>query len=279
MALCIQPRRQLSHPFPCRRKTCWLEIQTLTYSGANSTRATISLSKAAAAAGADAVIVIPPGYFAGAMSREALSTFFADVASASPIPVMMYNYPGAAGGIDMDSDLVISIADTCPNVCGIKLTCGAVGKLTRITAATHARGFLTLGGFADFLAPTVAGGRAHGAIMGLGNIYPYALARIFALAQKVAQEPNKADLKEANELQDLASGADAAFAKAGIAGTKYWLRKTKPESYPSARIRRPLLEFDEQRLKALEANEDVKRFLEVERKLQGGKANGVNGSA
>lgn len=215
------------------------------------------------------------------MTREALSTFFSDVASASPIPVMMYNYPGAAGGIDMDSDLVISIAAACPNICGIKLTCGAVGKLTRITAATHNStndaGFLTLGGFADFLAPTVAGGRAHGAIMGLGNVFPYALAELFETAARIKENPTKEDLAKANELQDLASGADAAFAKAGIAGTKYWLHKRR--GYPCARIRRPLLEFDQERLEALEKNEDVRRFLEVEAKLEKKGSGKVNGSA
>jgi dihydrodipicolinate synthase/N-acetylneuraminate lyase len=115
--------------------------------------------------------------------------------------------------------------------------------------------------------------------MGLGNIYPYALRHLYDLAEKVAQSPNAEDLKEANELQDLASGADAAFAKTGIAGTKYWLFKNK--GYPSARIRRPLLEFDEERLAVLEKNEDVRRFLEVEERLQkkAGKANGANGSA
>lgn len=32
--------------------------------------------------------------------------------------------------------------------------------------------FLTLGGFADFILPSVLGGKAHGAIMGLANVYP-----------------------------------------------------------------------------------------------------------
>lgn len=56
------------------------------------------------------MIVIPPGYFSGAMTKPALKQFFLDVEAASPLPVMMYNYPGAAGGVDMDSDLVGDIA-------------------------------------------------------------------------------------------------------------------------------------------------------------------------
>lgn len=36
--------------------------------------------------------------------------------------------------------------------------------------------FLTLGGFADFMLPSVLGGAAHGAIMGLANVYPVSIA-------------------------------------------------------------------------------------------------------
>lgn len=63
------------------------------------------------------------GYFSGAMSKAALKTFFHDVAAASPLPVLIYNYPGAAGGIDMDSDLINEIAQDA-NISGCKLTCG-----------------------------------------------------------------------------------------------------------------------------------------------------------
>ena len=249
--------------------------------GANSTRATISLCKSAADAGADAVIVIPPGYFAGALARPALKTFFHDVAEASPLPVVMYNYPGAAGGLDLDSDIISEIARENANIAGVKLTCGAVGKLTRITANTgvssfsesyprlspSAPEFVTLGGFADFLLPTVLGSRAHGAIMGLGNIYPYALTRLFNLARKLATDahPDPADLQKALVLQDLASATDAAFAKAGIAGTKWFLKKT--QGFPTNRVRRPLLEFSDERGAELEKDEAVIKFLQIEREL------------
>lgn len=42
--------------------------------------------------------------------------------------------PGATGGINMDSDLIEEMALGLPNLCGVKLTCGDVGKLTRIAA-------------------------------------------------------------------------------------------------------------------------------------------------
>ncbi|MGH7607029.1 MAG: dihydrodipicolinate synthase family protein, partial [Gemmatimonadales bacterium] len=61
--------------------------------GAESTRHTIALTRAAAAAGADAVLVRPPAYFAAAHTPASLVTHFRAVADASPIPVLVYNIP------------------------------------------------------------------------------------------------------------------------------------------------------------------------------------------
>jgi 4-hydroxy-2-oxoglutarate aldolase len=60
-------------------------------SGVGSTKGSIQLCKEAAQAGADYAIVIPSGYYAGALNREALKKYFVDVAEASPLPVMIYN--------------------------------------------------------------------------------------------------------------------------------------------------------------------------------------------
>lgn len=252
--------------------------------GLGSTRGTIQLSKEAAEAGADYAIVIPSGYYAGALGRDALKKFFVDVAEASPIPVMIYNFPGAAGGIDMDSDLIIDIAKASSNICGVKLTCGAVGKLTRISAATTSEDFLknyprkqsnapflTLGGFADFMLPTVLGGKAHGAIMGLGNIYPYALAELFYGSEAILKSKSTENLAEVTHLQGLASEADWAFVAVGIAGTKWYLEKTKGYG---GNTRLPITPLDEKRGQLLLQDARINAFMEVEDKLAGAKVNG-----
>ncbi|WWC92758.1 uncharacterized protein L201_007717 [Kwoniella dendrophila CBS 6074] len=253
--------------------------------GGNSTRQTIRLSKLAAEAGADVVIVIPPGYYAGALQKPALKQFFLDVQEASPIPVMIYNFPGAAGGIDMDSDLINSIAEEGSNICGCKLTCGAVGKLTRITGKTTsskfsdstprkslqiAPEFLTLGGFADFLAPAILGGRGHGAIMGLGNIYPRSLVKLFELSYKVVKsdKPSQEDIQKAWELQDLVSEADASFTRGGIAGTKYYLEKNS--GHPNRRMRRPILDYTNEQGSSLEKEDGVTGLMAYEKALEKG---------
>jgi 4-hydroxy-2-oxoglutarate aldolase len=67
----------------------WLIVGT----GAESTRQTIALSRAAAAEGATAVLVRPPSYFSAGATPATLATHFRAVADASPVPVLIYNIP------------------------------------------------------------------------------------------------------------------------------------------------------------------------------------------
>jgi len=86
--------------------------------GANSTRESIQLAQDAAGAGADFVLVVPPGYYAGILKANpiAIRKFFGDVASASPVPVIIYNFPAVSAGIDLSSDDVVDIARASPNL-------------------------------------------------------------------------------------------------------------------------------------------------------------------
>ena len=61
--------------------------------GGESTRETIALSRAAAAEGADAVLLRPPAYYSAATSPATLALHFRAVADASPVPVLIYNIP------------------------------------------------------------------------------------------------------------------------------------------------------------------------------------------
>ena len=56
-----------------------------------STRESIRLAKDAAEAGASFGLLLPPSFWAKAMSEEALLGFYRDVADASLIPVVIYN--------------------------------------------------------------------------------------------------------------------------------------------------------------------------------------------
>jgi 4-hydroxy-2-oxoglutarate aldolase len=71
----------------------FLDFPIIVGTGGGSTRETLVLCEEAATAGADAVIVITPGYFAGVLAnhRRALKAFYVEVAEKSALPVLIYN--------------------------------------------------------------------------------------------------------------------------------------------------------------------------------------------
>lgn len=91
--------------------------------GLPSARATIKLTHEAKAAGGDFALVLPPSYWPGAMSKPVLVKFFEEVADQSPLPVLIYNFPLVANGINIDSDTMILLSQH-NNIVGCKLTCG-----------------------------------------------------------------------------------------------------------------------------------------------------------
>ncbi|KAI8969585.1 dihydrodipicolinate synthetase [Trametes punicea] len=246
--------------------------------GAGSTRETIQLCREAAQAGSDYAIVIASGYYAGAIAgnRKALKAFWAEVSEKSPIPVIIYNYPGASGGIDLDSDLITELAIECPNLAGVKLTCGNVGKLTRICAtvsdpsflAQYPRlnpnaPFLVLGGFIDFLLPSTYV-NAHGAITGLANVAPHTIQRLYELSEATLQDPSL--LPEAQRLQGIVARADFTIAKASIAGTKALLEKLYGYG---GHPRKPLPPIEPEAVAALWEHPHTQDIVRLERELSG----------
>ncbi|KAK7183537.1 hypothetical protein DPSP01_008464 [Paraphaeosphaeria sporulosa] len=186
--------------------------------GAQSTREAIELCEEAAAAGGDYALVLPPAYYQGLFSKDTVASFFQDVATASPIPILIYNYPGAVSGMDLNSDVIINLAQH-PNIVGCKLTCGNTGKLNRIAAATRAAtvsdpgsGFMCMGGSVDFTLQTLIGG-GSGIIGGMANIAPKACVRLVELFEA-------GKYTEARRLQAIVARGDWAAIQGGIIGTK-----------------------------------------------------------
>ncbi|EJD54313.1 aldolase [Auricularia subglabra TFB-10046 SS5] len=260
------------------------EVPIIAGTGLAGTRVTIDLTREAAAAGADAAIVISSGYFVGSLqgNKNAQTLFFTDVADASPIPIIIYNFPGATGGLDIESDVISTLAQH-PNICGVKLTCGNVGKLTRIAAAVSKPGFaeahprktsllpgetpfLVFGGYADFLVPSTFA-RGHGAITGLSNLAPNATLRTYELAVKSLEDPVKGAtlLHEAQALQGVLANADRTIALTGVPGTKFLLQKiTGYGGLP----RRPVLPMDPKDEDALWNHPDVVALVQLEADLE-----------
>ncbi|KAF1816676.1 aldolase [Eremomyces bilateralis CBS 781.70] len=177
---------------------------------------TLDLIHESAAAGGEYALLVPPSYYRAAMDDAAIYTYFTSVASASPIPLVLYNYPGAVAGIDMDSDLLIRICQH-PNIVGCKFTCGNNGKLTR-----EAKGipYMAFGGMADFTLQTFVSG-GSGIIAGGANVFPKTCVRVWKAMESLSSSPDPlATLSEAARLQRVLSTGDWVLTKSAIPGTK-----------------------------------------------------------
>ncbi|KAJ3540415.1 hypothetical protein NM208_g5070 [Fusarium decemcellulare] len=191
--------------------------------GAQSTRETIQLCREAAESGGDYALVLPPAYYGGLLTTDHIIQHFNAVADQSPIPILIYNFPGACSGLDLSSDTIITLA-AHPNIVGVKLTCGNTGKLARVAAATalqkgqtSGQRFMTFGGSVDFtLQSLVVGG--EGIIGGTGNIAPRACVKLFELWEQ-------GKLKEARELQAVVARGDWVAIQGGFVSVKAGLQE------------------------------------------------------
>ena len=188
--------------------------------GAHSTKQTLQFAEDAAGAGATYLLVLPPAYFGKATNMNVVKRFFSEVARKSPIPVVIYNFPGVCNGVDIDSDTITAIvresAATHPsgksNVVGVKLTCGSVGKITRLSAQHTPDEFAIFGGQSDFLIGALAAG-SQGCVAAFSNVFPKLTITIYNLHQAGKTE-------EAWKLQQIAALAESPC-KSGITSTKF----------------------------------------------------------
>jgi L-threo-3-deoxy-hexylosonate aldolase len=236
------------------------QIPIIVGASEGSVRITIDLCKESKAAGGEYVLLLPPSYFRGLMDEESIYDYFTSVADSSPLPIILYNFPGAVAGIDMDSDLLIRLAKH-PNIVGTKFTCGNTGKLTRVALATNARtpflegsGYMAFGGMCDFTAQTLVSG-GSGIIAGGANVMPKTCVKVWELWREGKRE-------EAAALQMVLSKGDWVLTKAAIAGTKaalHWYFGYG--GFP----RRPLKRLDEVRMRGIV--EGIQEVMRIEKGL------------
>ncbi|KAF8343862.1 uncharacterized protein EI90DRAFT_3163846 [Cantharellus anzutake] len=240
--------------------------------GSGSTKQTIELTHDAYQAGADYAIVIMSGFFAGALAsnRNALKRYWSDVAENSPLPLFIYNYPGAAGSIDLESDLIVELAEENPNIIGIKADSSQpVWGVARIAAETADPVWMKKHSIPTFFSPPSS--QTHTAITGLANVAPHAIRILSDLSfachpsSPVPTKGEQPDLSrksifaEAQRLQGIIANADRTIALAGVAGTKWLLRRQDPGLFPpgSECPRRPLMKLDDEAGERLWMQRDV----------------------
>ena len=156
--------------------------------GSNNTEHTVALSKAAEAAGADALLVVSPYY--NKATPEGLVTHYSAVASSVHIPVIAYNVPSRTG-VDMPVSVYQCLAQL-PNMAGVKEASADIAKIPRILAACPEH-FAVWSGNDDQTAAVISLG-GSGVISVLSNVLPVE-------TQALAQAALDGDFDTAADLQ------------------------------------------------------------------------------
>jgi 4-hydroxy-2-oxoglutarate aldolase len=180
--------------------------------GRESTRSTIEAARRAADLGADAVLVRTPSAFRAHVSQAALATHMTAVADASPVPVLLYNLPGATG-VSLTLPVVEAVAGH-PNVVGMKETSADLERLGQFAAVGP--GFDVLTGWAPVLYPALMAG-AVGGILAVANVIPDVCVAIVEHA-RAGRHAEALDLQR--RMTPLAQLVTTGY---GIAGLKFAL--------------------------------------------------------
>ncbi|MFC2015569.1 dihydrodipicolinate synthase family protein [Chloroflexota bacterium] len=200
--------------------------------GCESTRQTIDLTRRAAAAGADAALVVTPHYYNPKMTPECLVQHYEAVADVSPIPILVYNVPKFTH-VNVSAATAARLSQH-PNIVGAKDTSGDISQLAD-TVRLATPGFQLLAGSASFFFAGLSLG-AVGGILALSVIAPTKAIEIYQLF-------SEGRWAEAAELQRCMLPVNSAVtSRFGIAGLKAALDML---GYYGGPVRPPLLDIDQ----------------------------------
>ena len=172
-ALTIDERRQLAAAAVAGLAE---RVPVIVQAGTLATRDALTLARHAEEVGAAGLLVASP--FGEPISWKERRRFYADVADATALPIMLYNTPPA--GI-MTLPEVQELA-ALPTVSAIKDSSGDLTLFGDLVSTADATGLAVYVGV-DSLVPTAIGLGGRGALVGSANVVPEALLRVIALAR------------------------------------------------------------------------------------------------
>ena len=214
----------------------WLIVGT----GGESTRQTIALTKAAAAEGADAVLVRAPSYFSAQTTTASLVAHFHAVADASPVPVLIYNIPKYTR-LALDPAMLQQLADH-EQIVGVKDSSGDLSNLAAYREAVPR--WTVLAGSASLLFAGLELG-CQGGVVGVACYAP-------SLCVQLLRDFEQGDRAAAGRLQERITPLDKEIVgKFGPAGVKAAMDAVGLYGGPVRPPLAPLSAADRERVSAL----------------------------
>ncbi len=145
--------------------------------GGRSTREALSMATAAQTCGLDALLVFPPHYFGYEFSEEEIFHYYHDVASVTPLPVILYNWRGKTR-VCLPPELVARLSEL-PTIRYIKEATADIRNVLHLLQATQNR-ITVLSGWNTIGLESLLMG-AQGMFSGAANVLPEVMVTLYRL--------------------------------------------------------------------------------------------------
>jgi len=217
----------------------------------------IECGRHARAAGADAVMLIPP-YFVVAKPPH-IRQHFESIAEKVDMPMVLFHGPSRSG-VRLDAESILELLEAVPGFVAIKETSGDLTIVAELLRSAP-NGFRVLQGFDEYLLPTLALG-GHGAVLSLGCLIPNLLrclhttfvagrieeaqriqSEIMPLCKAVYGEPNPGPLKFALEIAGRSAGPTRPPIYSPSSETANTLRRLLPAILSAEEAAAPAMRF------------------------------------
>lgn len=153
------------------------EVPVIVGSGSNVTQRAIQHSTVAKREGADGLLILNPYY--NKPTEEGIFRHFKAIANSVDLPIILYNVPGRTGS-NMSAELILKIANTLPNIIGVKEASGDLNQVMEIIANRPDNFKVYSGDDAMALSIIAAGG--DGCISVVANQIPTEFSRMINAA-------------------------------------------------------------------------------------------------
>lgn len=135
--------------------------------GGNNTQEVINTIKSISFEGIDGILSVSPYY--NKPQQKGIFQHFKSIASASPVPVYLYNVPSRTSS-NMTAETVLKLANSVSNIAGIKEASGDLGQIMEIINGKP-KDFVVLSGDDILTLPMISMG-AEGVISVVANAFP-----------------------------------------------------------------------------------------------------------
>ena len=145
--------------------------------GGNNTRGIVERLKTESFQGVDAILSVVPYY--NKPSQEGIYQHYKAIASATKLPVILYNVPGRTG-VNMTAETTLRLAREFDNIVAIKEASGNITQMDDIIK-NKPKDFKVISGDDGITFPLITLG-AVGVISVIGNAFPREFSRMVRLA-------------------------------------------------------------------------------------------------